>query len=157
VGPLTDFWLKAVSVKSSTSGGSLTDAGAAQFWRSDLTRTIEREVIPRLLLAHESDPPRAARPQGAATEATATDPVAELARLALEREVSDLVAFVEGLRIGDQGIDVIFQQFVAPASRLIGDLWKMDHCDFAAFSGGLSRLQQLLVELDPEAVQQTRH
>lgn len=155
VGPLTDFWLNAGAPRTDARAVGV-DGRDVHLRKSDLTRTIEREVIPRLLLAHEAEI-RAERQPGAIGTSTPGDPVGELARLALEGEVSDLVAYVEGLRVSEQGIDAIFQQLIAPASRLVGDLWKTDHCDFSGFSRALGRLQQLLVEVSPEAAKLTRH
>jgi two-component system response regulator len=156
VGSLTDYWLKAAASKSGIAHSAV--ASTAESRHETLARTIEREVIPRLLLAHEADPPVPAGAAGMASSfAPSEDVVAELARLALESDVAAAARFVETVRSPETGIDAIFQQLITPASRLIGDLWKTDHCSFAQFSTALARLQQLLVELNPDGDTQTRH
>lgn len=154
VGPLTDYWLKTKAGPGAGKADPDSDAEAQH--RQDiaeLTRAIEREIIPRLLLAHEND---AKLLKSYGRFMTQEDAVAELARLAIEKDVPELAAFIEAAR-ADAGIDALFQQLIAPASRLIGDLWKTDRCSFEQFSRALTRLQQLLVELNPEQTTDTRH
>lgn len=158
VGTLTEYWLTAATGKSNFRPSGAFKGGDAASRLATLARTIEREVIPRLLLAHEADTPGMAgtAPTGNSF-APGEDVVAELARLALEFDVPTAARFVELIRGPRTSIDAIFQQLITPASRLVGDLWKTDHCSFAQFSEALARLQQLLVELDLDGNSETRH
>lgn len=150
VGPLTEYWLTAAAGRSGIKAAFQGNEEAAARFET-LARTIEREVIPRLLLAHEADTATASE------FAPAEDVVEELARLVIECDVDVAAKFVESLRGPKTSIDLIFQQLITPASRLVGDLWKTDHCSFAQFSQALQRLQQLLVELDIDDSGETRH
>jgi CheY-like chemotaxis protein len=154
VGSLTEYWLSAAAGKSGFKPLGTFAGGDAASRADTLARTIEREVIPRLLLAHEADTNGA---PVASSFAPGEDVVAELARLALESDVPTAARFIESIRGPRTGIDSIFQQVITPASRLVGDLWKTDHCSFAQFSEALALLQQLLVELDLDGNSETRH
>ncbi|MDO9383893.1 MAG: response regulator [Hyphomicrobiaceae bacterium] len=158
VGSLTEYWLTAAAGKSGFRPVGHFSGSDAASRHETLARTIEREVIPRLLLAHETD----AHGSGSGglignSFTPGEDVVAELARLVLEADVATAARFVESVRGPRTSIDSIFQQLITPASRLVGDLWKTDHCSFLQFSQALERLQQLLVELDLDGNCETRH
>lgn len=157
VGSLTEFWLTAAEGKSGFRPLPIPTGSDAAARFETLARTIEREVIPRLLLAHEAD----AAPANAAHFSTSFKPgediVAELARLVLESDVAHATKYVESVRDPKTSIDSIFQHLITPASRLVGDLWKTDHCSFVQFSDALQRLQQVLIELDSDGNSETRH
>jgi CheY-like chemotaxis protein len=157
VGSLTEYWLTAATGKSGFKTLGAFGGGDAASRAVTLARTIEREVIPRLLLAHEADTAGAGASPLGSSFAPGEDVVAELARLALESDVPTAARYIESIRGPRTGIDSIFQQLITPASRLVGDLWKTDHCSFAQFSEALARLQQLLVELDIDGNSETRH
>ena len=123
-----------------------------------LTRTIENEIIPRLLLAHAvPEVAKAAVPEVPGRLASFEDKVAELAGLVLEKDVGVAASYVEMMRERGDTLESVFHALVAPAARLVGDLWKANVCNSAQFTQALERLQQLLVELDPNCENETRH
>jgi methanogenic corrinoid protein MtbC1 len=105
-----------------------------------LYRTVENEIIPRLMLLHRSDGVR--RGVYGTREIGAEDVVA------LTRHVIDSYdqasAFVEGL-IGDGAeLEAIYLQLLAGVAARLGDLWNADEVGFAEVTIGLSRLQRML-------------
>jgi methanogenic corrinoid protein MtbC1 len=115
-----------------------------------LVRTIEAEIIPRLMLAHRA--PRDAVSLANAVDCLppCSDDVAEFARLVLSEEVPTLVARAHALRNQGLPLDAIYLHVLAPAARHLGDLWLADVADFTEVTVGLCRLQQLLRELGAE-------
>lgn len=110
-----------------------------------LLATIEREVIPRLLLAHRVE--QAGKLATAATLDAAE--IEELARL-LIREGSDAAAgYVQQVRARGVALETILLDLLAPAARLLGRWWERDECDFTAVTIGLWRLQRILYEVGP--------
>jgi methanogenic corrinoid protein MtbC1 len=111
-----------------------------------LTRTIETEVIPRLLLAHGSAPLRVSasdltvRPSGA-------ENIASLVALVLGHELTSAASFVEGLRLQGASAESLCLDLLAPTARQLGELWEQDLCDFTEVTVGLWRLQQVLHDL----------
>lgn len=157
VGSLTGYWLSAAAGRLNGKALDMPSNSDAISRFETLTRTIEREVIPRLLLAHESDAGAGNEPALSNSFTPGEDAVAELARLVIESDVASAAKYVESIRGPRTSIDSIFQQLITPASRLVGDLWKTDHCSFAQFSDALHRLQQLLIELDTDGNTETKH
>jgi len=108
-----------------------------------LVRTVEGEIVPRLLLARRQP---WARPSRVAPKLQAAD-AHEFARLLLHDDRDDIelpFSYIEVLR--HRGIEVrdIYLRLFAPAARQLGEMWERDECDFMQVTVGLCRLQQLL-------------
>jgi methanogenic corrinoid protein MtbC1 len=104
-----------------------------------LVRTVEGEVVPRLLLARRNAVPVPAnRPGIEAGDAN------ELARLLLHYEIDVPFAYVESVRYRGVAIKDIYSCLLAPAARRLGELWEQDECDFLQVTVGLGRLHQVL-------------
>jgi two-component system, response regulator len=172
VASLAERWLQAAqgaaepTKKDGSQRASAIGASAAPRGRrrksslniEQLTRTIENEIIPRLLLAHAvPEVAKAAVPEVPGRLASFEDKVAELAGLVLEKDVGVAASYVEMMRERGDTLESVFHALVAPAARLVGDLWKANVCNSAQFTEALERLQQLLVELDPNCENETRH
>ncbi len=109
-----------------------------------LVRTVEAEIVPRLLLSRRSVPPEPI--PGNAEEVDAGD-AAELARLLLVYDVEVPFAYVEAIRYRGVSVQHIYLHLLAPAARRLGLLWDRDECDFMQVTLGLGRLHQLLQRL----------
>ncbi|MBC7801781.1 MAG: cobalamin B12-binding domain-containing protein [Gemmatimonadaceae bacterium] len=107
-----------------------------------LTRTVELDVIPRLLAAHGVVP--VATPL-LVTAAHVTD----LVGVVLGRSEVEAVAFIEGVH--DQGApaETIYLDLLAPAARRLGEMWDTDDVDFTEVTIGMWRLQSSMRELGP--------
>jgi methanogenic corrinoid protein MtbC1 len=114
-----------------------------------LIRTIEAEIVPRLVLARRAGrPPEPVK----ASDGRAPDglDVAELVRLLLHHEVGVASAYVDTVRQRGATLEMVCLGLLAPAARELGNLWEKDECDFMQVTVGLCRLHQLLRELSPE-------
>lgn len=109
-----------------------------------LARLIEGEIIPRLLMAHQS----AARAEEAAPRASAVAPseVVGFARLVLAEDLPVLLANAEGFVARGVEIDALYFDLFSPAAKLLGSMWEEDLCTFTDVTVGLCRLQQLVYE-----------
>lgn len=117
---------------------------------ASLEATLETEIIPRLLLAHRVGSHAGPQVEPAAQDGRpGADDVAEFVRLLLDHDTRVGFAYVDALRVQGTGVETLFLELLAPAARLLGELWKADVCDFTDVTIGLSRLQQLLHELSP--------
>ena len=117
---------------------TLPVAAAAPVLRS-LVRTVEGEIVPRLLIAR-----RGAQPQGADGAGIEAGDANELARLLLNHETDVPFAYVESVRFRGVEVRDIYARLLAPAARRLGELWEQDECDFLQVSLGVGRLQQIL-------------
>jgi MerR family transcriptional regulator, light-induced transcriptional regulator len=113
-----------------------------------LLRTIEGEIIPRLVLALQSAPAGTA-PEGVARSAAGADEVTEFARLVAMHDVSVASAYVNALLNRGVALETIYLDVLAPAARLLGEWWKQDLRDFTEVTSGLCRMHQLLHEFSP--------
>jgi MerR family transcriptional regulator, light-induced transcriptional regulator len=113
-----------------------------------LTRTIEAEIIPRLLLANGHAPAQAPAPRGN-RKVESTD-VAALVTTLLEQDTACAVRLFEQLEGHGVPRETLFLDLLAPAARRLGDAWLDDTLSFAAVTIGLSGLQQLLRHLSPQ-------
>lgn len=112
-----------------------------------LGRTVEREVIPRLLFAH--------RPQPASIHcidvANAVDvgDVVEFTRLFAAREIAEAQARIE-LKIA-QGIslETLYLHLLIPVASRLSELWEADLCNYEDIAMGMLHLQQVLHGLSP--------
>ena len=124
-------------------------APESELRKARLVRTIEGEIVPRLVLARRT----AQAPAGAkASQLRAPDAVdvKELVRLLLAHDAGVAAAYVEAVRHRGATLEIVCLQLLAPAARELGLLWEEDECDFMQVTVGLCRLHHLLRELSPE-------
>lgn len=121
-----------------------------------LARTIESEIIPRLMLSHRLGPNYSSATQRKAKTVESSD-VAEFTRLVVLHDVTVAEAYIRVFR--DQGVSIenIFMQVLAPAAKHLGELWLSDHCSFTDVTVGLSRIYQLVHRLGPQFESETGH
>lgn len=113
-----------------------------------LMRTIETEIIPRLMLAHK--PVSLVPVANRAVHGMVTgQEVAELARIVVEEEAAACVAYVDSVRLSGVALERIYTDLLAPAARRLGELWEADLCDFTQVTLGLWRLQKVMYDLSP--------
>jgi len=122
-----------------------TDA-ANDIRMSRLARTIEEEIIPRLMLAHRTPNEPPARSAGLAYAIVAED-VKHFAALVLSHEEDVAFANIQALRARGVSVEKIYVDVLAPTARYLGTLWDDDFCTFTDVTVGLGRLQRVLREL----------
>ena len=127
-----------------------TDANreAVELRLSLLSRAIEHEIIPRLMLAHPNaseclSSDSSGRPQVSAAEVQA------FTKLVLAPDENVAHACIETMRASGISVETIYTDLLAPVARHLGVLWEEDLCDFTEVTLGLGRLHQVLRELSP--------
>jgi methylmalonyl-CoA mutase cobalamin-binding domain/chain len=116
---------------------------------SNLVQTIEREIIPRLVLAHRPAAGFAPTLAEALGRTPSADEIAELTRLVLEHDGDFVSAHIERVRARGVSLEAIFLHLLAPTARRLGEMWTNDECDFTQVTLGLWRLQCVLHDLSP--------
>ncbi len=111
-----------------------------------LLRTIEGEVIPRLVLAHRTDAP-AVPARSLEGFAIGADQVEAFTAIVLAQDVGVARSFIDEIGKQGAGLDEIFLDLLAPTARRLGEFWKQDRCTFMDVTIGLGRLQQLMRDL----------
>lgn len=115
-----------------------------------LQRTIETEIIPRLMLTHRTrHRPESVKP-AETEEPLGREDVESFTTLLLRDDVDAVTGFVGALRERNVSLESVYLGLVAPAARHLGELWDEDRCNFAQVTLGLWRLQNLVFDLSPE-------
>ncbi|MBU1360292.1 MAG: cobalamin B12-binding domain-containing protein [Gammaproteobacteria bacterium] len=129
-------------------GWAVEDRRAAADRQFRLTRTLEVDIIPRLVDVHRALPTESPAPPSGRGSPTAQD-VEDFVQLVLAREHVPSQAFVEVLHQRGMSVETVYLDLLAPAARHLNYLWTQDLCDFTQVTLGLARLQRLLHELSP--------
>lgn len=116
---------------------------------SVLTKVIEGEIIPRLLLAHrdQSIRVRAEEAQSDVGDLADIGTSEAFAELVLVSDTQAIIERVEALQARGITLQQIFLDLLAPVARMLGVFWEEDRCTFADVTIGLSRLHQVLHEI----------
>lgn len=118
-----------------------------------LSRTIETEIVPRLVLARAIAPQL--RLRGAALGYSAAglgswDPspeaVSEFTEVVLVSDEAAAYSFVEMQRGRGASLETLYIDLLSPTARRLGDMWEEDRIDFTQVTVGLWRLHQVLRE-----------
>ncbi|MEL6548393.1 MAG: cobalamin-dependent protein [Myxococcota bacterium] len=116
--------------------------------RRELTRTIQAEIIPRLMLAHRIEVNSEVVEANHAVQAPELD-VSDFVRRLLEPHLTGAQSTIGDLRRHGVAIETIFLELMAPAAHLLGARWVNDEASFTDVTVGLTHLQQLVYELAP--------
>ena len=116
---------------------------------SSLRRTIEAEIIPRLMLAH-------ALPSNDANAPVELQPaihdgeVELLTEMVLRRDAAAAQTYVRARCSAGLRVETLYLRLLAPVALRLGELWEADLCDFTQVTVGLWRLQQIVFEYSPD-------
>lgn len=121
----------------------------------DLSETIEREIIPRLVLAHRGEEVEVAcsGARGPPTEAEIID----FARISVSQDLDAALAVVDTLARDGLGLESIYMELITPTARLLGENWQTDLYTFSDVTAGLGTLQKLVQVLGPSFAPEAPH
>ena len=115
-----------------------------------LARTIELEIIPRLVLAHRGqNEVGRGLPAVGSNGASHSFDVVGFANLVLTCEAEAASAYLAALRERGAEVESLYLDLLAPAAQHLGRLWEEDLCDFTQVTIGLWRLQQVMHAFSP--------
>ena len=105
-----------------------------------LARTVETEVVPRLVLVHRPMPSLDSVHTPPVNDADIEGLVANI--LANDNEAAS--ARIDEVRSRGATLEHVSLDLMAPAARRLGELWEEDHCTYTEVTLGIWRLQGLL-------------
>ncbi|MBI1402608.1 MAG: cobalamin B12-binding protein [Porphyrobacter sp.] len=116
--------------------------------RDHVNAIIECEIIPRLLMAHHTG---AASPKSRRTRPIHPEDASRFAMLPLRLEAASLLEEVDAFIAEGSSVETICLALLAPAARMLGEMWDRDECDFLDVTMGLWRLQEVMREIAARA------
>lgn len=111
-----------------------------------LAAMVEREIVPRLFLAHRA-PVSQGGPQALIAPLDDLADHERFAELLLSHDANDLVDYLFALLDRGFGPQTLYLEVLAPTARVLGTMWEQDRCTFLDVTIGLTRLHQILQEL----------
>jgi len=105
---------------------------------------IESEIIPRLLMAHNTSN---TTDRSRRLRAITADEASRFALLPLRLEAASLLEEVDAFIAKGASVETICLDLLAPAARKLGEMWERDECDFLDVTMGLWRLQEVMREV----------
>ena len=127
-----------------------TSSSTAHDGRLTLLRTIEGEVIPRLVLSHRGRVSDAACDYSVAIRPGISE-VRHLTELVISGQMAEATSYLQGLFYLGTPPEVVYLDLLAPVARKLGVMWERDQVDFVAVTLGLRRLQQLAHQISESA------
>jgi len=113
-----------------------------------LMKTIETNVIPRLLVTHSS-PPEANRSPVMNVRLNDESRVHELTELVLRDDAMKAAKFVQDLYEQGVPLDEIYLRLLAPVARRLGVMWEEDRASFTEVTTAMWRIKQLIYDFSP--------
>jgi len=126
--------------------GNLPHIEPAKRRNLGLDRTIEAEIIPRLMLAHQRKLDARAGFQQAGLPITSEE-LERFSQMVCVGALDDARAFVDALNGPAVTLECIMLDLLAPTAKRLGEMWEDDDADFAAVTIGLCCLQQVLRDI----------
>ncbi|MDE8343132.1 MAG: cobalamin-dependent protein [Acidocella sp.] len=117
---------------------------AVRPWVELLRRTIETEILPRLLAA-QRDAESVTTPEPQAGHVSAAD-VAAFVELIVADDMEQVRAVADRVIVMGGGRDALLTDLLTPAAQLLGQMWERDVCDFTTVTLGVFRLDQIMKE-----------
>lgn len=114
-----------------------------------LARTVEGEVIPRLLLSHKSDA-RRMMPPTHSVPSLLDERVEAFTRIVLKQDVRAAESFLQAMRLSGVTQEELLVDILGPTARRLGEYWLQDECSFFDVTMGLCRLHEVLRDFGHE-------
>lgn len=119
-----------------------------------LHRSIQHDLLPRLLYSHRAGPvaPAVAQRVAETLDKDQVEAFVDVVRRGMETDVDE---HVERLRHLGVSAEAIYMDLLAPSARRLGELWDTDECDFMEVTLALGRMQRVLRKLNRVFLQET--
>ena len=134
----------ASRAQESLSGTLGTFGESSRSMLSMLSRTIEGDIIPRLMLAFDS-PIKDLAPS-APEDIRLEDRVDEFVKLVLTQDARIATDYVSALRSQGVPLTDLYLGLLAPAAQQLGVMWEEDACSFTDVTIGVCRMHEVMLD-----------
>jgi methylmalonyl-CoA mutase cobalamin-binding subunit len=121
-------------------GQNATPAEIIPPWAALLGKTIETEIIPRLVSAFRdgTETSQPCQPNDSA--------VAQFVALVIADDMEAVRAVADRVIVQTGGRESLLNDLLKPAAIILGEMWERDDCDFTTVTLGVYRLDQIMKE-----------
>lgn len=124
------------------------DGGTSSRGVDALLRTIEGEVIPRLVLAHRQATKRMfVSCDDGLDHRPGDSEIERFCDMVVHDQHMTVLRYLQGLQTLGMSLETIYLDLLAPAARRFGRLWESEQMDFVEVTLGVRRLQNLAHDL----------
>ncbi len=119
-----------------------------------IVRTIEQDIIPRLVRAHRE--PLAAVPAAPAPTVSPAERQ-QFLPLIVGADDTQWQALIERLMARGVAVDEVYLGLLAPTASELGVMWDEDRCNFTDVTVGMGRMQRIMRTLSPTFGREVEH
>lgn len=123
---------------------------------ASIVRTIEADIIPRLVRNHRVEPVEAAPVKSAAPLPTPLE-VEAFVQYVLNDDVAAFDGMITRMRERGMPVDNLYLGLLAPAARLLGEMWESDRVMFSDVTVAVGQLQRIMRGLSPAFGDEVSH
>lgn len=124
--------------------GNVSLGQASQAMLTKLSRTIEGDIIPRLMLAFDS--PIQNQAQSAAELVRLDEKVDEFVKLVISQDARIATDYMAALRSQGFRLSDLYLDLLAPAAQRLGEMWEEDECSFTDVTIGVCRMHEVMLD-----------
>ncbi len=121
-----------------------------------LERTIQNELVPRLMTSHRVGPVSPAM-AAAAARSLSEDDVTAFVTAVRSQDDGRGAQFIRGVIAEGASVEAVYLDLLAPSARRLGEMWDNDECDFVEVTVALGRMQRLLRDLSQVFLAESGH
>lgn len=119
-----------------------------------LNKTIEAQIIPRLLIQHCNTNQTLASHND---EPISADDVKYFAELLINSSNEICMGYIKSLRLEGRSLNELYLHLIAPAARRMQCYWELDEHSFTTVTLALGRIQYIMQELSPDFRNEQNH
>jgi MerR family transcriptional regulator, light-induced transcriptional regulator len=123
---------------------------------ASIVRTIEADIIPRLVRNHRVAP-AAPLPAGSAAPLPTPLEVEAFVGYVLDDDLASFDGMINRLRERGMSIDNLYLGLLAPAARMLGEMWESDRVMFSDVTVAVGQLQRIMRGLSPAFGDEVSH
>ena len=120
-----------------------------------LNKTIEAQIIPRLLMQHSHLPERHTFDE--TDSPISVDEVKYFSELLIHSSNEICLGYIQSLKMEGRSLNEIYLDLIAPAARRLGCYWELDEQSFTTVTLALGRVQRIMQELSPDFRNKEEH
>lgn len=128
------------------------DSAEMMLW---LNKTIESEIIPRLLMGHKVELSSLQTADQAGELEVKQTEIVDFCQILIDGPIEDCFSFIESMQKSGHSLISLYVNLIPASTRRLQELWENDENSFTEVTLALGRAQNLIHQLSPIFVDQS--